>query len=90
MPQEIIMRPLRASQRRGVANDGDLLRVGDDFKQNELGRSRSRSKTMWLRAVVISVVGDGRSYRVLPDGPHRTHRILRTYLEGIPKNCDSR
>jgi len=72
-----------------MANDGDLLRVGDDCRLNELGRSRS-PKTMWQRAVVISVVGSGRSYRVLPDGRTEPVRIHGTYLEGIPKLGNSR
>jgi hypothetical protein len=72
-----------------MGNDENLLRVGDDCRLNELGRSRS-PKTMWQRAVVISVVGNGRSYRVLPNGRSEPARIHGTYLESIPKDGDGR
>jgi hypothetical protein len=50
---------------------------------NDLGRARS-PKTRWEIALVVSVVGDGRSYRVLPQGRNDPVRIHGSYLELAP------
>lgn len=56
------------------------LRVGDICRLNELGRSRS-PKIRWKTALVVSMVGDGRSYRVIPDGRTEPVRLHGSYLE---------
>jgi len=63
------------------------LRVGDHCRLNELGRLRS-PKTTWQTALVLSVVGNGRSYRVLPIERTEPTRIHGTYLEAIPQADD--
>jgi len=70
-----------------MKTDREILRVGDNCRLNALGRLRS-PRTTWQIAVVISVVGDGRSYRVLPTGRSEPARIHGTYLELISLNTD--
>lgn len=60
--------------------DLNILRVGDLCRLNELGRSRS-PKVRWKTAVVISVIGNGRSYRILPQRRTEPVRIHASYLE---------
>lgn len=56
------------------------LRIGDVCKLTELGRLRN-PKTRWTTAIVVSVIGNGRSYRILPAGRKDAVRMHGSYLE---------
>jgi hypothetical protein len=64
------------------------LRVGDTCQLNQLGRSRS-PKTTWEFAVVLSVLGRGKSYRILPLGRSEPIRMHGSYLEGTSEAGDA-
>lgn len=57
-----------------------MLRVGEFCQLNELGRRRS-PKTKWKIALIVSVVGNGRSYRLVPHGRSEAVRVHGSYLE---------